>query len=163
MNKMRTMKKLLSLFLAFVLVVSVSATAFAYSSFEEEFANFQYIERGASQSSFVRVLQRFLLNYNSTTANYISSNGGVDGSFGWGTHYATYEFQKVYFNTDANQWDGKVGSNTWKAIYHSMTLVTVIGEGSVNYFRLNNNDILWKVSGVWHVKDKNGYDYSFTV
>lgn len=163
MNKEKTMKKFISLLLAFVLAFSLSATAFAYSGLEDEFANFQYVAQGDTQNSFVRVLQRFLLNYNSTTANYISTNGGVDGSFGLGTYYATYYFQKEYFKSDASQWDGKVGSKTWKAIYHSMSLVDLSEEGTIYYFRIGTNNIVWKVSGVWHVKDKYGYNYSFTV
>lgn len=157
---MKKRKFLISLLLVVSIVSSISVGAFAATppeSVVNQFRNFQYVQQGYS-SSYVRILQRFLLHYNWTTGNYISQNGGVDGSFGTGTYYATYEFQKAVFN-DANQWDGKVGSNTWEKICRNMSFVNVPAEGTVYRFYIGSNLIVSKTSNTWTVLGGDGYTY----
>lgn len=158
---MKKRKFLISLLLAVAIVSSISVGAFAATPPDyvvSEFRNFQYAEQGYT-GSYVRILQRFLLHYNWTTGNYISQNGGVDGSFGTGTYYATYEFQKAVFN-DAKQWDGKVGSNTWEKICVNMDFVNVPSEGIVYRFYIGSNLIVSKVGTIWKVVGGDGYTYS---
>lgn len=157
---MKIARKMISMIVALAMVVSISVCAFAATPPDHvvnSFRNFQYIEKGHT-STYVRILQRFLLYYNWTTGNYIRSNGGVDGSFGTGTYYATYEFQKTVFSS-ASQWDGKVGSNTWEKICRAMSFSDQSAEGTIYKFWLGNDLILEKVSNVWCVVGGDGQTY----
>lgn len=163
---MKKFKMMVSFVLVIAILSSVSISCFAATPpthVINQFRNFQYIEQGHS-STYVRILQRFLLHYNWTTGNYITVNGGVDGSFGLGTYYATYEFQKAVFSS-ASQWDGKVGSNTWEQICRAMNFVDASTEGTIYYFYYiddnhNSNLILQKISNAWRVLGGDGNTYS---
>lgn len=155
---MKRIKIVLSFILVLAMVFSLSGNAFAASpttTVVNCFKNFQYLQQGEA-SSYVRILQRFLLNYNWTTGNYISSNGGVDGSFGLGTYYATYYFQQAVFSNNANEWDGKVGSKTWEKICYNMDFFDASGEGTVWRFYRTNNLVVERVSNRWIVQGNAG-------
>lgn len=161
---MKKGKILISLLLVVAIVSSISVCAFAAEAptyVVNQFRNFQYVEQGYT-GSYVRILQRFLLNYNWQTGNFISQNGGVDGSFGTGTYYATYEFQKAVFN-DAKQWDGKVGSNTWEKICRNMSFVDENTQGTSYKFYIGSNLIVKKVGNVWSVIGGDGLRYDIYV
>lgn len=161
---MKKSKLFISLLLAISILSSISISGFAATAptyVVNQFRNFQYIAQGHS-SSYVRILQRFLLNYNWTTGNYISQNGGVDGSFGTGTYYATYEFQKSVFSS-ASEWDGKVGSNTWEKVCINMDFVNNSGEGTVYEFYRGGNLVVTRSSNFWAVKGGDGVTYQIYV
>lgn len=161
---MKKGKFLISLLLVVAIVSSISVCAFAAeppSYVVDQFRNFQYVEKGYT-GSYVRILQRFLLNFNWTTGNYISQNGGVDGSFGTGTYYATYEFQKAVFD-DASEWDGKVGSKTWEKVCRNMSFVDASTEGTIYKFYIDNNLIVWRISNIWSVMGGDGLRYDIYV
>lgn len=158
---MKIARKTISMIVMFAIVASISVCAFAATPPDyvvSDFRNFNYIEQGHT-STYVRILQRFLLYYNWTTGNYIRSNGGVDGSFGTGTYYATYEFQKTVFSS-ATQWDGKVGANTWEKICKAMDFSDLSTEGVVYKFWIGSNLILQRVSNIWSVVGGDGQTYS---
>lgn len=77
--------------------------------------------RKGNRGSHVRFAQRKLRNVGNawrwgTPAYYIRTSGGADGHFGEGTRKAVIAFQKMHFPNDARQWDGIIGSNTWKKL-----------------------------------------------
>lgn len=163
---MKKGKFLISLLLAIAILSSISVSAFAAEApnyVVNQFRNFQFIEQGHN-STYVRIAQRFLLNYNWTTANFISKNGGVDGDFGTGTHNATYEFQKNVFNY-WKQWDGKIGSDTWEQICRNMDFVDTATntEGTSFEFYRGNNLIVWRVGSTWSVRGGDGLRYDIYV
>lgn len=161
---MKPIKKIVSMILVIAIVASISVSAFAASPTQgviDQFRNFQLIKQGHI-STYVRIAQRFLLYYNSVTANYIRSNGGVDGSFGKGTYDATVAFQSSVFSNSAD-WDGIVGSNTWEQICRAMDFEDRSGEGTVYNFWLGKDLILWRVSNIWSVKGGDGVTYKIYI
>ena len=138
MNKMRTMKKLLSLLLAFVLVVSVSSTAFADAPYENYAYNglssFHMISYG-SNNGYVKTVQRFFTCYSQITRSSILNSGGIDGVFGATTQQLVKNFQ-----SDHNlAVDGVVGINTWNEIWSYITISLETSDGKQGAFKSNSS------------------------
>ena len=163
---MKKGKFIISLVLVFTVVLSISVCAFAVREpvpdfVINEFKNFQLIKQGHT-STYVRIAQRFLLYYSPTTSNFISQNGGVDGTFGLGTYYATYEFQTEVFN-DYTKWDGVEGSETWGKIAEEMKYEEIPSVGTHYELYCNDNLVCWRVSNIWGVIGGDNHEYNIYV
>lgn len=85
------------------------------------------------QAKYARGIQTMLFYYNSTTRTAIRNSGGVDGTFGNGTHSAVLTFQ---YSTGLAQ-DGIVGNASWTKFRNTLRYADV---DKNNYYRYKGND-----------------------
>ena len=112
-------KHVVSILLVLALIVSLSVTSFADTTWRNRVASFQAISAAnySSYTGYVKAAQRFLQLYSYDTHELIMNNGGIDGIFGSKTRDAVIKFQTLT-NLDP---DGVVGTNTWGKMYDIMT------------------------------------------
>lgn len=145
----KTATRIITIIFVIAIIASISVSAFADGTWADRFGNFAYTVQGHN-NGYVFAVQRFLQNYNTTTATLISNAGGVDGSFGPGTKNAVSTFQLDYFN-DATEADGEVGPKTWRAVRYCMTA----SGSSITFFKRNNAYIICAIS------NGSGYNYYY--
>lgn len=155
------MKRKIACFLVLVMLCCITiGTVSADSYTNSEWSSFPTAKKGASGYR-VRLIQKILLGFNTTTNSLISNGGGADGSFGSSTESAVKRYQDEKGLTI----DGSVGPKTWKELgtelyyvssvdgyrmYNVSTTVT----GGFQLLVRRSSDGTWQfrtsVSGSWH-------------
>ena len=76
--------------------------------------------------------------------------GGFDGRFGPGTESAVRNCQIIIFKNDPGQWDGKVGPNTWRQFYRTISgPVSGVHSSYYLYQPIDNSRI-----GSYHIRQR---------
>ena len=145
-----TRKKLLKSMIAMTLVVLLCCT-FVIPSFALDYGwRARMIDWGTFQQGSnagpVRVIQRYMLCYNTLTAYYAYIGGGVDGIFGANTANAVRSFQ----SSEGLSVDGIVGQNSWGKMAEDLSDTGRIvykpdycyGNAGVGFSNINGN--------IWH-------------
>jgi len=85
--------------------------------------NFTPQKRGGSYNTkeAVRAIQVIMSGIDTHLYEEVMNCGGFDGSFGPGIESAVRNCQITIFKNDPSQWDGKVGPNTWRQFYRSIS------------------------------------------
>lgn len=147
MTKKKSLRIIVSLTLIVVMCcgLMVSSNAALSLEWQERVKDLGICQQGSSGGP-VKVIQRYMLCYNSVTELYAYRAGGVDGSFGSGTASAVRSFQSY----EGLQIDGKVGPATWTqmstTMYISDNIIKQInyylGNPAIEHTNVNGN--IWK-------------------
>ena len=132
-NIMANKRRYLVFVLVLVLVTVTAGTALAGTSAGlRAWRAFPLTYEGRGNYLDVMAIQNHLSYYSYETRNEIDKSGGIDGYFGSGTKRAVTKFQSEQ-RLDA---DGKVGPNTWGAMYNWLQGPYNFGDGYDYYANL---------------------------
>lgn len=134
---MKSIRRTLAVTLtATVMMVSIMAMP-ASAAVDSNFYHFPLVTRsmGNGYMSAAVAVQKFLMLYDPTSYNLVSSNGGTDGFFGAGSANAATHFQKQE-NLDP---DGKIGSLTWMKIGELLREVSGVDSDAPYYWLPDNS------------------------
>ena len=128
-------KKILAVVSAFVLVFAFVANTLAAnnSAHRAEWGRMPIQKQSSHTLKPTKAIQAMLYYYNSTTHNYISGSGGIDGVFGSSTTNAVKSFQ----NDRGLSQDGIVGPDTWRAFYYKLDYPGSEDSSTAYYFTLS--------------------------
>ena len=130
-------KKVISILLAALIILSTATTAFASQDWPSHFAFFQTLRTsyGNQYAGYTKPLQMFLICYNDGYASKIYNAGGVDGYYGTATKDCVVLFQQARGLSD----DGICGPSTWR---HVAYCLNTSSRNGYTYFSIGSDEII---------------------
>lgn len=159
MTKKKSLRIIVSLTLIVVMCcgLMVSSNAALSGEWQVRMKSWGNYKQGTSGGP-VKVIQRYMLCYNSVTELYAYRAGGVDGSFGSGTASAVRSYQSY----EGLEIDGSVGPATWTRMSTTM-YVSGSDVKQSNYYGGNPELDHKNVNGnIWEFSTYTIYPYNNT-